>query len=315
MSSRRSSWRESTPRWRLRAVYGAHIRPHLPSGAKDLVYRVSRRWDLWLITPLVTRARGPKWRRSRVRVGIDITYVCDLRCNNCNRSCTQDPTSDHMTLGQIRHFLEESKERQIRWELIGLLGGEPTCHPQFLEVVELVREYRDGFSPETQIRVVTNGHSERTKKLLCQLPSDIEVVDSAKSSRDQPEFFTFNVAPIDVGGYERADFFNACPVTHLCGIGVTPYGYYPCGVAGAIDRTFGFDLGRKVLPQEDDDMKEEIRRFCALCGRFKGYTGELSRGQLDRAVMSSTWEEAYARSRENRPRISRLPERERRRKG
>lgn len=26
-----------------------------------------------------------------------------------------------------------------------------------------------------------------------------------------------------------------------CGMGVTPYGYYPCAVAGGIDRIFGFN--------------------------------------------------------------------------
>jgi hypothetical protein len=257
---------------------------------------------------MVTRIRGPRWRRSRLRVGIDITYVCDLHCYNCNRSCTQDPTTDHMSLGQIGYFLEESRQRNIRWELIGLLGGEPTCHPEFLQVVDLVRRYRDEFSPKTEIRVVTNGHSQRTKELLARLPPDILVIDSDKHDRDQSGFFTFNVAPVDVPGYEKADFFNACPVLHLCGMGVTPYGYYPCGVAGAIDRTFGFDLGRTTIPAEYDDMKEEIRNFCALCGRFKAHTGELSRGRLGGPVMSPVWVEAYARARNSRPPLSRLPE-------
>ncbi len=241
---------------------------------------------------------------------MDITYACDLGCFNCNRSCSQDPSGDHMSIGQVRQFLEESRARQIRWKRIGLLGGEPTCHPQFLEVVDLVVQYRDEFSPETQIRVVTNGYSARTKRLLLQLPADVYVKDSAKCTREQPFFYTFNVAPVDVRDYERVDFYNACPDTQVCGIGVTPYGYYPCGVAGAIDRTFGFDLGRKVLPASDDDMKQELRTFCALCGSFKVHSGESQDDSLDGTVMSRAWVEAYERARQSPVRLSRLGERE-----
>lgn len=294
---------------RLRAFYGAHFRSHLPPWMQGFLHRAARRYDLWLLSPVPTRIRGPRWTRSRDEVGIDITYMCDLGCFNCNRSCSQDPTSDHISVGQIRHFLEESRERKIRWKSIALLGGEPTCHPDFLEVVDLVVQFRDEFSPDTQIRVVTNGHSERAKRLLSQLPADVRVKNSAKSSCEQPLFYTFNVAPVDVRDYRRVDFFNACPVTYTCGIGVTPYGYYPCAVAGAIDRTFGFDLGRKVLPEDHDDMKEELRTLCALCGRFKMHTGELRHGPLDGPIMSRTWVEAYERSRQSPRRLSRLAER------
>jgi hypothetical protein len=213
-----------------------------------------------------------------------------------------------MSLGQIRQFLEESKKRQIRWKRIGLLGGEPTCHPHFLEVVDLVVQYRDEFSPETQIRVVTNGYSERAMRLISQLPANVHVKNSAKCAREQPSFYTFNVAPIDIRDCRRVDFSNACADTQICGIGVTPYGYYPCGVAGAIDRTFGFDLGRKVLPESNDDMTRELRTFCALCGSFKTHSAERQDGSLDGPVMSGTWAEAYERSRRSPARLSRLGE-------
>jgi hypothetical protein len=295
---------------RLRAFYGAHIRHHLPPMMQQFVHRVVRQYGLWLLTPLPTRMRGPRWRRSRDKVEVDITYLCDLGCFNCDRSCSQDPTSDHMSVGQIRQFLEESMGRQIRWKRIGLLGGEPTCHPHFLEVVDLVCQYRDEFSPETQISVATNGHSEQAMKLISQLPASVRVKNSAKTTREQPLFHTFNVAAVDVRDYRKVDFSNACPVTQKCGIGVTPYGYYPCAAAGAIDRTFGFDLGRKVLPQDRDDMKQELRALCALCGHFGAYNIESAlTGPLEGPVMSRTWAEAYERSRENPARLSRLAER------
>lgn len=292
----------------LRGFYWAHLKSHLPPRLHRVLHRASLRYDLWLLRPLPTRVLGPKWRRSRDTVEIDITYACDLGCFNCNRSCSQDPTNDHMSVGQVRQFLEESKERGIRWRSIRILGGEPTCHPDFREVVGLIMRYREEFSPETQVVLLTNGYSERARRLTSELPADVELIDGAKTTRLQPSFCTFNVAPIDMREYRRADFFNACHTTQLCGMGVTPYGYYPCAVAGAIDRTFGFDLGRKLLPQDDDDMEQELRTFCALCGKFKELS-ESSGEPLDGPVMSKIWVEAYERSRLNPARLSRLDER------
>jgi hypothetical protein len=200
--------------------------------------------------------------------------------------------------------LEESRERGVRWRSIRILGGEPTCHPDFLEIVDLIVRYREGFSPDTLITVVSNGYSERANTLVSRLPAVVRVENTAKTGREQPGFFTFNVAPVDLKDYRRADFSNACFDTEDCGIGVTPYGYYPCAVSGAIDRTFGLDLGRKTLPEDRDDMKRELRTFCALCGKFKLYTPQ----RLDGPVMSRTWVGAYERSRKSPALLTRLAE-------
>jgi hypothetical protein len=57
-------------------------------------------------------------------------------------------------------------------------------------------------------------------------------------------------------------------VTEHCGIGLTPYGYYPCAVAGGIDRIVGVDRGRKSLPDDDDDLQDQLAVFCRMCGHY-----------------------------------------------
>ncbi|MFZ0964635.1 MAG: radical SAM protein [Terriglobia bacterium] len=293
--------------WR-RLDHGRHFASYLPAGlrrrAAGALESLRTRLFLWRIRPLPTRWLGPRWRRKGDLAQLDITYSCNLKCYNCNRSCEQDPSNDGMSLGQVRQFLEESRANRIQWRNIDLLGGEPTNHPQFLEIVNLLLEYRDKYFPRTRIVVWTNGYGERVNRMLSLLPPGIEVENTAKSTKVQSAFHTFNVAPVDVPGYAGADFSNACSVVTTCGAGVTPYGYYPCAVAGAIDRTFGLNLARKEMPKPGDPMTKELRAFCALCGLFKPPTGE----QLNGPVMSPTWVQAYARSRQDPPKLSRLPE-------
>jgi hypothetical protein len=293
-------WRHFHEHHYLEALLPASLR----SKVRDASEGRRTRLFLWRIKPLSTRLLGRIWSRSRDRVTIDITYSCNLRCYNCNRSCEQDPSNDRMSLEQVHHFLEESRASRVQWKCICVAGGEPASHPQVLEIMNLVLAYRSRYFPKARVLLKTNGYGERVNKVLSLLPPGVQVMNSAKNAKVQPRFQTFNVAPIDVKEYGRSDFSNACYITWSCGLGVTPYGYYPCAVAGAIDRTFGLDLGRKTLPEPDDPMITELRIFCRLCGHFKPPTAE----RLSGPVMSSTWVQAYARSRQNPPRLSRLAE-------
>jgi len=293
-------WRHFHEHHYLEALLPASLRGKVREASK----RRRTRLFLWRIKPLPTRLLGRKWPRSRDRVSIDITYSCDLRCYNCNRSCEQDPSNDRMSLEQVHHFLEESRASGVQWKRISVAGGEPTNHPQVLEIMNLVLAYRSRYFPKARVLLFTNGYGERVNRVISLLPPGVQVKNTAKTAKVQARFHTFNVGPMDVEGYAGRDFSNACYVTWLCGLGVTPYGYYPCTLAGAIDRTFGLDLGRKTLPKPDDPMIAELRTFCALCGFFKPWTGE----RLNGPVMSSTWVQAYARSRQKPPTLSRLAE-------
>ena len=290
--------------WRGLHALGSHAPAALRSTTAGWFDSLDTRWFLWRIKPLPTRLFGPQWTRRGRNVQLDITYSCNLKCYNCNRSCEQDPSNEGMSVGQVRQFLEETRQNKLDWRRIDVLGGEPTNHPKFLEIVNLILEYRDKYFPQTRVLLWTNGYGERVNRMLSLLPPGIQVENTAKSTKVQSNFQTFNVAPVDLKEYKGADFSNACPVLTTCGLGVTPYGYYPCAVAGAIDRTFGLNLGRKKLPTHDDPMAEDLRTLCSLCGLFKPPTGE----KLEGPVMSTTWTEAYARSRENPPKLDRLPE-------
>jgi hypothetical protein len=257
-------------------------------------------WRLWRVQRWPTRALGPRYRRSRQRIEIDITWACNLRCFNCNRSCEQAPTGEQMSLEQIQRFVQESVAAGQRWERIRVLGGEPTLHPKFHEIIEELLAYRGRHSPDTVIEVVSNGHGDKVRAALAKLPSGVTLENTEKTTVHQA-FDSFNVAPVDLPQYQSADFTNACAVTEDCGIGLTPNGYYACAVAGGIDRIVGLDLGRRRLPASDDDMLDSIDAFCRRCGSFKREHEE----PVHEPVRSASWDAAYQKHRLNPPKLTR----------
>ena len=235
---------------------------------------------------LLTAWLGRPYRLSQRYIEIDLTYRCNLRCRNCNRSCTQAPSRMDLPLTRIEAFIRQSTAEGRPWERIRLLGGEPTLHPEFAAAVALLRGYRSRVNHGLRIVVCTNGSGARVRRRLDRLPRDIEVKNTRKGPR-QRLFRPFNLAPMDRALYRWSDFSSGCRILADCGIGLTPLGYYPCAVAGAIDRIFGFGRGRSQLPAPGETMREDLALFCRRCGHF-GFSWPTHRARL-----SPTWRAAY----------------------
>lgn len=238
------------------------------------------------------------------KIEIDITYDCNLKCINCNRSSTQAPTKESMSLSHIKEFVKDSIEQNKKWELINLLGGEPTIHPEFLEIVdEILYQYIEKYSPDTVLQITSNGYGDLVRKNLELLPKHKSIVIDVASFKDDrviPYFSPFNQAPVDKDNCVEEDYGKGCWVTSYCGIGLNHMGYYPCGVAGGIDRVMKLNKGVATLKEVDDSMKEKLNDFCRYCGNFSDYAvnnGDFiprcEKGELKKAVISSTWKKAY----------------------
>lgn len=238
------------------------------------------------------------------KIEIDITYECNLKCINCNRSSTQAPIKNGMQLSQIVDFINQSIELNKQWELINLLGGEPTLHSDFQTIVSvLLNEYIIPYSPETILQITSNGYGELVQSQLKQLPKHPNVIidyASFKDDRVVSYFSPFNDAPVDEDHSDTKEYHKGCWVTSYCGIGLNQLGYYPCGVAGGIDRIFELNLGFKHLKEVDESIAKLLDTFCKFCGNFTDY--EKNKGNfiprnekaaITSPIISKTWKEQY----------------------
>src|SRR3712207_347384 len=97
-----------------------------------------------------------RWTSNMSRVEIEISTFCNLRCPNCDRSSPQAPSDECMSIEQIERFVAESVELDWPWERVVILGGEPTLHPDFDDVLDVLGKYHR-HRPETVFRMYTNG--------------------------------------------------------------------------------------------------------------------------------------------------------------
>jgi hypothetical protein len=238
------------------------------------------------------------------QIEIDITYECNLKCINCNRSSTQAPIQEGIALEKVMEFVAESIELGKQWKKINLLGGEPTLHKDFLQITDMIlNDYIIPYSPTTVLQVTSNGFGERVQHILKQLPQHPQLkIDTAsfKTDRTIPYFSAFNDAPIDKTDLPPQEYHKGCWITAYCGIGLNQMGYYPCGVAGGIDRVFGFGLGIPSLKAVDESLAQLLEKFCRYCGHFTDYAANqgnfiprAEKAFLNKPVVSKTWRQQY----------------------
>ena len=212
--------------------------------------------------------RNTRYPINMHRLEIDLTYRCQLRCSNCSRGCTQSPSDLDIRISQVMEFLDSSLDQGRSWNKVRILGGEPTLHPNFLDIINIMYQWFEEHSPQTDIQVVSNGAGKFVKENYYQIPITWQTESSFKDGTDPDYFDPVNIAPKDLPAFKNEDFSKACWVAMECGMALTPNGYFPCSVAGAIDRMFSMNGGLKTLPIDTENLQSELSKYCSLCGHY-----------------------------------------------
>lgn len=200
---------------------------------------------------------------------IDITNVCPSACIYCDRYIrhTRKDQRFFMNLEQIENALKSLKE----WRgYIGIMGGEPTVHPQFDKVCKLLQKYyhRGKYQlltmggkkfeknrkliKETFYHVACNPHNESQQSICLHQPITVAIQDAVEDKAYRNKL-------IDECWVQRA----WCPT-------IGPKGAFFCEVAYALDIIFDGPGGYAVEPgwwkKTPEQFQDQIDRYCKYCG-------------------------------------------------
>lgn len=239
------------------------------------------------------------WKTSLDKIEIEITSFCSLACHNCDRSIRQAPTNEYMSIEQITKFVQESLQLNWKWKKITLIGGEPTLHPYFFEVLSIVKKYKDKHN-HCEIIVATNGYGPIVNQVLTKIPVWVTIINSKKQWNIQ-NFSSFNVAPCDLPEYNNKDFSKGCWITNKCGLWLTKYWYYCCWAWASEDRIFWFNIWLNGLSLVNrKTVKNQLNILCRYCGHFKeNYKKDL----ITDDKISISWKNAYLKYKSEKPKL------------
>jgi len=185
-----------------------------------------------------------------MRLELNCTMFCNMRCRACNRMVDYYPErTEHMDIAQIQKFIKEIEQKNVIVDRMKLIGGEPLLHPNFVEVVEeLIKS--------DNIRYV----KIETNQTLPKPPFNNNKIHYQGRTVGRKHHIPYTISPIDLGYNITPN--PRCPAITRCGYSLDKYGFLPCSPAIMIVRLFNlWDLYKKELPTEPWGL-EEICKHC-----------------------------------------------------
>lgn len=84
---------------------------------------------------------------------VDLTNRCDMRCPVCYANANNMGYITEPPMEEVRKMLRVIRDRRpVPTKVVQFAGGEPTCHPNFVEIVQMATDM--GFE---HIQIATNG--------------------------------------------------------------------------------------------------------------------------------------------------------------
>ena len=246
------------------------------------------------------------WKPTLDVVEIDITHMCNLSCLHCSRSCGHIQDPNLITLGQIEEFFDQVRDYEYPLKFVKIIGGEPTLHPEIDGIVSLLQGLQRelGFG----LRIFSNGHGKKVVDKLWELyHGGLYINNQMKADSRSAPHYTYNIAPCDLPEYSGCNFEGGCTMMHDDGMALTYHGIYGCAPGASVDRIYGLDIGFHDLEDvNEESVMEQIQHLCRFCGIYKTNFGD--QRVHGNEVVSKSWQEAYARWKEEPPEMTKFPE-------
>jgi len=122
---------------------------------------------------------------------IDITKACNMECTHCYKSSFDG--CDYMDIDKINNIINEIREYELK--NVALTGGEPLMHPDFGEILEIVKA-----NSEIEFELTTNGllltqeiieEVEKIPNIIIQISIDGAMPATYEAQRGKGSFEDF----------------------------------------------------------------------------------------------------------------------------
>lgn len=235
-------------------------------------------------------------------IQIDITNACVHRCSNCTRFCGHHRKPFFMDYDTFKKAVDSFDG----WDgMVGIIGGEPTLHPDFERFVDYLREKRVGRKVNLSQKPIFDMQSHILKNLY-KYPTKIALWSSL--NRNYYRHFevineTFErqllndhdnnclhqailISRKDMG-IDDEEFIKRrdnCFAQNSWSATITPKGAFFCEVAGALDMLFngpgGWAIEKGWYNRTPEHFEEQLH-WCELCSLCLDVPQRIAGDELD----------------------------------
>lgn len=203
---------------------------------------------------------------DNVVIQIEVTNACNLSCTNCSRLVGHHKKPFFMSLDEVRSAIGSLKGYAGR---IGLMGGEPTLHPQFAEICKIYQE----LIPDKRKRELwTDGFrwDEYNDLIFETFDKDlIHYNDHSKPEEGWHQPILISIDEVVADKEKMWRLIDNCWVQRRWSASITPKGAFFCEVAAAIDHAFdgpgGWPVEEGWYTKKIESYREQKEFSCLKC--------------------------------------------------
>lgn len=152
---------------------------------------------------------------------------------------------------------------------IGVMGGEPTLHPQFREICKLMQKL---VPDKNQRELWTNGLNwDKYKEVIDETFCKDHIIYNDHKDKEVGEHQPLLVAAADIIDDRELMWrlIGNCWVQWRWGASITPKGGFFCEVAAAQDELFqgpgGYKLEKGWWNKNPNEFADQVKRYCPNC--------------------------------------------------
>jgi len=220
-------------------------------------------------------------------IQIEITNACSHSCSNCTRFCGQHPRPFFMDPDTFRRAVDSMAGFK---GVVGIMGGEPTLHPQFEQLIDyyaakvpeprpysFIRQPVDGFRQYGRIvkyqrgrrrglwSSLGNGYYRNFEQIQDVFPYQI-INDHCSVNTHQAILITRK--ELGIPDEEWLELRDRCWIQNLWSASISPKGAFFCEIAAALDMLFDGPGGWPIEPgwwkRRPADFGDQLK-WCEMC--------------------------------------------------
>ncbi len=198
-------------------------------------------------------------------IQIEVTNACNYRCANCTRLVGHHKKPYFMDLDTIIKGIESLEGYHGH---IGLMGGEPTLHPEFRKICNIYLE----MIPDKERRELwTSGYKWEEYEDIIKETFMTKYIAYNDHTSDEGWHQPLLIAADEIIDDKELmwKLIDNCWVQNRWSASITPKGCFFCEVAAAQDILFngpgGWPIEKGWWNKTPEQFKDQIKRYCPNC--------------------------------------------------
>ncbi|MEI0604465.1 radical SAM protein [Brachyspira alvinipulli] len=237
-------------------------------------------------------------------IQIDITNACVHRCSNCTRFCGHHKKNFFMDFETFKKAVDSLDEYK---GCVGIIGGEPTLHPEFEKFCDYLKKKRLNNTNLQISRYPINNISDYISEnftyfsesktglwsslnnLYYKYYETIQDTFECQNLNDHNNICEHQALlmprkELGISDEEWIKKRDACWIQNTWSATITPKGAFFCEVAGSLDMLFngpgGWDITKDWWKREVSEYESQLH-WCELCSGCLDVPQRLSNDEID----------------------------------